>query len=146
MNELERITAKYLIESTITIPYSDFNQEEVNKMFLNMISYERPDILSIYDNKIVAIEHFEFDSYKRTRKGSDFKRQYNMIGQNFDEEINTQLKEEGEVILDYQIENTSSLEQYYENFRNVLLSHIVKIPEYKKHIINEYGNKKDIKF
>lgn len=34
--------------------------------------YERLDILSMYDN-------FEFDSYKNTRKGSDFKIQDNAI-------------------------------------------------------------------
>ena len=40
----------------------------------NICSYERPDILSIFDDIIVGIEHFEFDSYKRTNKyGSDFK-------------------------------------------------------------------------
>ena len=36
-----------------------------------MGNYERPDILSIYDNKIVAIEHFEFDSSTaKNKKGS----------------------------------------------------------------------------
>ena len=77
MNELERIISKYLSKESDAITYSDFNQNEVNKLFQNMGIYERPDILSMYDNKIVAIEHFEFDSYKNTRKGSNFKIQDN---------------------------------------------------------------------
>ena len=54
MNELERIISKFKDGTAIT--YSDFNQEEVDKLFRNMKPYERPDILSIYDNKIVANE------------------------------------------------------------------------------------------
>ena len=68
MNELQKIVNKYLSKDGRVITYSDFNQEEVNKLFQNISDYERPNILSIYDNKIVAIEHFEFDSYKNTRK------------------------------------------------------------------------------
>ena len=70
MSELKRIVDKYFSKKSKEITYSIFNQDEVNKLFQNMISYERPDILSIYDKKIVAIEHFEFDSYKNTSKGS----------------------------------------------------------------------------
>ena len=55
MNELERIISKYFCKGGTAITYSDFNQEEVDKLFRNMKPYERPDILSIYDNKIVAI-------------------------------------------------------------------------------------------
>ena len=81
MNELERIISKYLSKDGTGITYSNFNQEEVNKLFQNMQPYERPDILSIYDNKIVAIEHFEFDSYKNNKKGSNYKFQENIIEQ-----------------------------------------------------------------
>ena len=87
MSELERIISKYLSKESDAITYSDFNQDEVNKLFQNMEIYERPDILSMYDNKIVAIEHFEFDSYKNTRKGSDFKIQDNIIEQKMQKEI-----------------------------------------------------------
>ncbi len=62
------IMQKYLSKEGTAITYSDFDQQEVNKLFNYVGIYERPDILSIYDNKIVAIEHFEFDSYKNTRK------------------------------------------------------------------------------
>ena len=146
MNELERIISKYLSKESDAITYSDFNQDEVNELFQNMGIYERPDILSMYDNKIVAIEHFEFDSYKNTRKGSNFKIQDNIIEQKMQKEINSNLKGKGEIMIHDQFENNSSLKQYYDNFRKVLLSHIDNIPEYKEHIINDFGDKKEIEF
>ena len=146
MSELENIVSKYLSKDSNAITYSNFDQDEVNKLFQNMGKYERPDILSMYDNKIVAIEHFEFDSYKNTRKGSNFKIQDNMIEQKMKKEIDSKLKDKGEIIIHAQIDNNSSLRQYYDNFRKVLLSHIDNIPEYKEHIINDYGDKKEIDF
>lgn len=146
MSELERIINRYLSKDETAITYSDFNQEEVNKLFQNMIIYERPDILSMYDNKIVAIEHFEFDSYKNTRKGSNFKIQDNIIEKRMQNRIDKNLKKEKEIWVHDEIENTSSLQQYYNNFKKVLLTHIDNIPEYKEHIINDFGDKKDIEF
>lgn len=125
MNELQNIVNKYLSRDGTAITYSDFNQEEVNKLFQNMGNYERPDILSIYDNKIVAIEHFKFDSYKNTRKGSNFKIQNNIIEQKMRKEINSHLKDKDEIIIHDQIENNNSLSQYYNNFKKVLLSHTI---------------------
>ena len=146
MNELERIISKYFVVDDMTITYSDFNQDEVNKLFQNMRSYERPDILSIYDNKIVAIEHFEFDSYKNTSKGSNFKIQENIIENRMQKEIDLKLKDKGEVMLHDHIENNSNLKQYYDNFKKVLLSHIDNINEYREHIVNDYGKEKEIEF
>ena len=93
MSELERIVSKYFAEDDMVITYSDFNQDEVNKLFQNMRSYERLDILSIYDNKIGAIEHSEFDSYKNSRKGSSFKIQENIIENKMQKEIDLKLKD-----------------------------------------------------
>lgn len=39
MSELERIIGKYLSKEETAITYSDFNQEEVNKLFQNMGIY-----------------------------------------------------------------------------------------------------------
>ena len=146
MNELEKIISKYLSKDGTAITYSDFNQQEVNKLFQNMIFFENPDILSIYDNKIVAIEHFEFDSYKNTRKGSNFKIQDNLIEKKMQKAINSQIQNKGEMIIHEEIKNTSSLKQYYENFKKVLLSHIDNIAQYKENIIKNFGDEKEIEF
>ena len=41
---------------------------------------------------MVAIEHFEFDSYKNTRKGSNFKIQNNAIEKKMRNKRNNELK------------------------------------------------------
>ena len=146
MNELDKIISKYLSNDGTAITYSDFSQKEVNKLFQNMEFFENPDILSFYDNKIAAIEHFEFDSYKNTRKGSNFKIQDNLIEQKMQKAIESQLQDKGEIFIHDEIKNTSSLKQYYENFRKILLSHIDNIAQYKENIINTFGNEKEIEF
>ena len=147
MSELEMIIQKYLSKDGTAITYSDFDQQEVNKLFHYMGIYERPDILSIYDNKIVAIEHFEFDSYKNTRKkGSDFKIQESFIERKMQNKINSELKTKSEIIVHDEIKNTSNLQQYYDNFKKVFLSHIDNIPEYREHIKQDFGKEKNIEF
>ena len=119
MSELEMIIQKYLSKEGTAITFSDFDQQEVNKLFHYMGIYERPDILSIYDNKIVAIEHFEFDSYKNTSKGSDFKIQKSFIERKMQNKINSELKTKDEVVVHDEIKNSSNVHQYYDNFKKV---------------------------
>lgn len=146
MNELKIIISKYFSKDNEAITYSNIDEIELNKMIQHMGGYERPDILSIYDNKIVAIEHFEFDSYKNTRKGSDYKIQDSIIEQKMQKKIDSDLAIEKEIYLHDEIKNNSDLKQYYSNFKKVLTSHIDNIQEYRNHIVDDFGNDKDIEF
>lgn len=146
MNELDKISNRYLSKDGNAITFSDFEQGEVTKLFQNMRAYERPDILSVYDNKIVAIEHFEFDSYKKTRKGSNFRIQDNVINQKMKRKMMSELADKKDIWLHDEIKNTGSLQQYYNNFKTVLLAHIDNIPEYRNHITSDFENEKDIEF
>ena len=60
--------------------------------------------------------------------------------------INSELKTKSEIIVHDEIKNTSNLQQYYDNFKKVFLSHIDNIPEYREHIEQDFGNEKDIEF
>ena len=146
MNELKNIISKYFSKDNEAITYSNIDEIELNKMIQHMGGYERPDILSIYDNKIVAIEHFEFDSYKNTRKGSDYKIQDSIIEQKMQKKIDSDLAIEKEIYLHDEIKNNSDLKQYYSNFKKVLTSYIDNIQEYRNHIVDDFGNDKDIEF
>ena len=146
MNELKNIISKYFSKDNEAITYSNIDEIELNKMIQHMGGYERPDILSIYDNKIVAIEYFEFDSYKNTRKGSDYKIQDSIIEQKMQKKIDSDLAIEKEIYLHDEIKNNSDLKQYYSNFKKVLTSHIDNIQEYRNHIVDDFGNDKDIEF
>ena len=144
MNELKNIITKYFSKDNDAITYSKIDEVELNKMIQHMGGYEKPDILSIYDDKIVAIEHFEFDSYKNTKKGSDFKIQDSIIEQKMKKRIDSELGVKKEIYLHDEIKNNSDLKQYYNNFKKVFISHIDNIPEYKNHIIDDFGNNKNI--
>ena len=113
MNELKNIITKYFSKDNDAITYSKIDEVELNKMIQHMGGYERPDILSIYDDKIVAIEHFEFDSYKNTKKGSDFKIQDSIIEQKMKKRIDSELGVKKEIYLHDEIKNNSDLKQYY---------------------------------
>lgn len=147
MRELDDIINKYFsIDTNVSVYSKDaFDIEiELNKLIHNMIPYEKPDILSFYDNKIVGIEHFEFDNYKNNKKGSDFKVKDNEISKKFDNYVAKELKEKKMVTLTDTIASTSTLGNYYDNFQNSFLNHYNKIDNYIENIKNNYDvpNKK----
>ena len=146
MSELERIIEKYFQKDTTVIVYYELDQELFNKVINpnNIGEYERPDILSIFGNKIVGIEHFEFDSYKSDRKGSDFRIKHNILEKGFQKEINEKLKESDSVTVRGRIESTCSLDNYFMNFKKNFEEHYKKIDSYIKHIEEDYGNNKEI--
>lgn len=146
MRELEEIIRKYFSKDNDAIVYFDLEQELFNKVISNLKEYERPDILSIFDNKIVAIEHFEFDSYKRSRKGSEFQIENNIMERNFDKEINEKLKTQKDVVVHGRIKSTSSADNYFNNFKKNFLSHYEKIDSYVEHIKSDYPNTDNITF
>ena len=43
--------------------------EDCNQMFQRLVQFERPDLYAVLDDKIVILEHFEFDASRNTRKG-----------------------------------------------------------------------------
>jgi hypothetical protein len=138
MSELERVVYRYFYEDSNASVLYEIDEIEINKMIRNMKKYERPDILSIYDNKIIGIEHFEFDSYKNDRKGSDFQRKHSVIDNKMKEAMKNDLKTKDTVILHDKIECTSSLKNYYKNFIKVFNLHYEKIDEYNEHILEDF--------
>lgn len=141
MKELEKIVDKYFQKDGSGIVYGNINQKIFNKVIdpKNIGMYERPDILSIFDDKIIGIEHFEFDSFKRNRKGSDFKVKENQVKKKLKEKAHELLKYEDSVMLSDQIKSSSSLDNYYKNFEKVFLEHYNKIDSYIEHIKSDFN-------
>ena len=75
---------------------------------------DAPDMLICKNDEALIIEHFEFDSYKNTRKGSNLKIQENFIEKEMKNKINSELKTKDEVVVHDEIKNTSNLQQYYD--------------------------------
>lgn len=140
MKELENIIRKYFQKEGSGIVYYNIDQETFNKVIdpQNIGSYERPDILSMFENKIIGIEHFEFDSFKRNRKGSDFKIKEYQVEKKFEEKMEKVLRRKDSIIVHDQIESSSTMENYFNNFKKVFLEHYNKIDSYIKHINEDF--------
>lgn len=134
MGELESIINRYLTKDGMEIVYYDIDQVLFDKVIKNVGKYEKPDILSIFDNKIIGIEHFEFDSFKKKRKGSDFKIKDNYKEKNIQKQIDEELLKKDSVIVHGHIESTATLKNYFNNFRKIFASHYDKIDSYFEHI------------
>ena len=68
MSELEHLINKFCNKDMTVQAYYELSQDKFNKVFNGLRVYERPDILSVYDNIILGIEHFEYDRYNRLNK------------------------------------------------------------------------------
>lgn len=154
MNELDHLNDKFF-RNNIRIEFiGDLNQNEpnkiqdtINKIIDRLEQYERPDIISEYNNIILGIEHFEFDSYYRSnKKGSNYKVKDNQVRKKFSNIIKNQKNNNKDFIVSDQINIIPSLDNYYKNFENIFKNHYKKIPEYIKNIKENYNcENKEIK-
>ena len=146
MNELIKLN-EYLKENETADTYSEFTEEELKNLIFNMIPFEEPDILSIQEDKIIGIEHFEFDSYQNTNKhGSNYKFQDAEIERKMENEIKENLVKEKELVFHDEYKNSSSLKNYINNFLKVFSKHYSKLNNYEKNIKQKYGTDKSIDF
>lgn len=104
--------------------------------------YEAPDMYIEYEDEIWIIEHFEFDSFRRTRKGSSCRAEQSRIDREFDGIIAT---EEG-VTYHGTISASSSYDDYIDNVKESFNSHYKKISQYKSNLISDDADKGDSKF
>lgn len=144
MSELERIIEKYLRKDGTAIAYYNISEDLINKIISNIGKYERPDMLSIFDDKILGIEHFEFDSSNSSSKGSEFKKKDYFTKNKINDKINIGLKDKDSIIVNEQIDSSSSLDNYFNNFIRNFNNHYEKIDEYIKHINEDFGYDKEI--
>lgn len=108
--------------------------KKVNDVFdalLNICFFDAPDGYYIKENKIIIFEHFEFDSSINKRKGSEYRRESNII----DGEIEKWSKSNEGVIV-FENKALSSTEYLTNNFNNQLSSHCKKFENYKKNLID----------
>ena len=106
---------------------------------LNNLNYlNPPDMYAELDDKIIIIEHFEFDASKRTRKGMEGKKEEALLKQRiFDTPVDNKFHiDKG----NYKI----SLENWQSNFDDTFNSHYKRIPKYKESIY-DYLKKSDSK-
>lgn len=128
--EGQRIVDKYLRETKGAILYGTIINNIVQQVIEHLGNFERPDMLSYYDNTIIGIEHFEFDSSDNIRKGSKYQIENAKINNKFDKIVEKELSNKKEIIIHDDIKIKTSLKNYYSNFEKQFLNHYKNIDAY----------------
>lgn len=89
---------------------------------------DRPDMLLINDNIAYLIEHFEFDSYSNTSKGSEIRMEQNRIEKTFSQSMPS---EEGTYVHGM-MQGHASYDNYIQNVEKAFIKHYRKIDVYKQ--------------
>ena len=97
----------------------------------NILTGDAPDLLILCDGSCMIIEHFEFDCYKKNRKGSENRKEQARVEKAFQ---NSTPHKNGKLIHDV-INGTSSYAQYIKNITEVFSEHYKRIPNYKSNLI-----------
>lgn len=95
---------------------------------------DAPDMLVCKDNIAIIIEHFEFDNYMVTRKGSQNRREQSRIDRLAKELAPT----ESSVYFHDKIHGHSSYQNYIQNVIRNFEEHYVRIGTYKRNL-RDYG-------
>lgn len=118
----------------------DRDRELLVKIMANMNRiepFEQPDMILPIDDKVLAIEHFEFDASSSSKKGSLDKRKLAERNREFDKlVINTKVSKYP-VVSTNSVDCTYSSENYIKNFNSVFENHLSKVAEYKIHLVTE---------
>lgn len=113
------------------------SENEVRELFL-MLQHGKlyfpdpPDMVVLSDDSLILIEHFEFDCYKRTKKGSLSRGELARIDR---EETKLVATEEG-ALYHGTIDKQNSLNDYNTNIKVVFEEHYKKIDSYLE-IVNK---------
>lgn len=131
--EYKILIEKYLETNNTIMTYtSEDDIENDLDIFIKSIKFniERPDLYGEFKNKLIGLEHFEFDSYKSLarKKGSDYKKKESQIKKEFDNLTKLQMKES--FYKNYNISNTASKENFLDNFKKKFENHYAKIDAY----------------
>jgi hypothetical protein len=144
MNEKELLTM-YLGSDVSVCKYTSSSIFDLLSSEYEIISFESkgtqingPDLYIKYcgEQKVLAIEHFEFDSTKtRIRKGSENNRRNAEINRDYEQAL-VNVNELGDQLLrTYDYSQTKSLVNYRDNLLRSFKSHYRNITSYKKNLV-----------
>lgn len=117
--------------------YKPIDEDLLNTIVASLIQFERPDIVSIVNCELYAIEHFEFDFYRNNKKGSTYKKEEETKERLFEQSIKN--NEETEII--GQVESKASTDSFISNFLRSFCNHYGKIEDYSRHLLECFNFK-----
>mgnify|MGYP001386837676 CR=1 FL=1 len=137
MNDEIKTLYKYAGDSIHCINRGD--KEFLEKIVDNIHSlepFDHPDMVIRLGEKVLAIEHFEFDASSFNRKGSMDKRELAKRNREFNELINNLDVTKEPIVITTSVKCIYSLDYYIKNFKQVFKKHLIKAAEYKSCLIN----------
>jgi len=111
--------------------------EQIISKIYNMEPFEKPDMILKLDDKLLAIEHFEFDASSLSRKGSLDKRKLAGRNRSFDKMIEEADVKSDPVYFTTSVNCSYTAADYILNFKTVFENHLSKVEVYKSRLISE---------
>lgn len=102
-----------------------------------IVPFEQPDMILKLDDKVLAIEHFEFDASSSSKKGSFDKRKLAERNREFDNLVLNSNISDKPLVATKSVDCIYSAEHYIRNFKSVFEKHLAKVTDYKAHLLNE---------
>ena len=136
MDECTHLIRDYLCKNPTAINwgYYAMSEDDLSQALHQLKSFDRPDMYAILKDKIVIIEHFEFDASVCSRKGMKGIKEERLLDHHIS---SAPIGNEFHVGKgDYPI----SLANWQANFGMAFDSHYNKIPAYKEAILNKGRN------
>jgi len=134
MNDEFLQALKYYFDGTeeviTTESLTSFANEFFSKINDNQIVFrDNPDAYIRFDNFVLIIEHFEYDSTENNKKGSKTRIENERINRKINQSINE--KSESRIVND-QLNVSHSTKKLASNFNKMFEHHVNKIEQYKK--------------
>lgn len=143
MNELEKIKKRFCDKNTMIILNTKNKViiEKIKGLISKMQKYEKPDIIIEDEDKIIGIEHFEFDSSINSKKGSEFRIKEYRINKSIEDKIDVIKNEKYK---NHNVISTSnSLNNYNNNFIRNYKIHYKKVNDYISRIEKKFNKSRD---
>lgn len=132
-NEVLHIIQKYFGNKENSIKFIG-NADKLNdlvKFFDCLIPFDRPDAYAMINDRVLILEHFEFDSSNKGRKGSQQVKEQVRLEREF---AKANATEEG-IIVHGEMCTNYTMENYKANILEAFEQHYNKINEYKNNLI-----------
>lgn len=136
LSEFELCFNKYFHESTkiYSLNSIDDFSNEFFENYTRINFRDNPDGYLKIDNKIVVIEHFEYDATKNNKKGSETRTEESRINRKLEEKC---YSTDNVKYVHEEMNVTHSTEQLRDNFIKIFSHHNLKINQYKKVLMEE---------
>jgi len=111
----------------------------------SIIPFEKPDMYFINNKTVIGIEHFQFDSYKAVKGGSEGIKTIKAIEREVSRIASTRDRSIKNIEITKPVETKMSFENYRNNLMNGLENHLKKLAIYKKRLYELFTDNNDIK-